>query len=80
MRFPDDWLRFGDGDYAEVLSCIPEDFQMKVGEMGAKKFLGYLEDTLSNFLRVSDRTVIPVPADFKKTLDDLFTRHVIQAI
>ncbi len=79
MRFPDDWRTFPAGDYAEMLPLLAEDFGMKVGEMGAASFLRSLEDTLSNILRLSDRTVIPLPADFKKTLDDLFTTHVIQA-
>lgn len=80
MRFPDDWRNFGDGDYAEVLPLLAEDFQMKIGEMGAETFLRSLEDSLSNFLRLSDRTDIPLLASFKKTLDDLFTRHVIRGI
>ena len=80
MRFPDDWSRFGNGDYAEILSLLAEDFEMKVGEMGAEGFLRSLEDTLSNFLRLSDRTTIRLPDDFKKALDDLFTTHVIHAM
>ncbi len=80
MRFPDDLRGFADEEDLELLAALTEDFRLKMGEQGGEKFLLSLEDTLSNFLRLSERTAIPIPFDFKETLDDLFATRVLHAI
>jgi len=80
MRFPDDLRDFADEYDIELLAALPEDFRAKVGEQGGEKFLLSLEDTLSNFLRLSERRAIPIRVDFKKTLDDLFAEGVVPAL
>ena len=69
---------FGDvanPDEAEVLSELREDFAKRLEEIDGEEFLIWLEDTLSNVLRVTERQTVMV-RDFNKTLDKLFAEHV----
>ncbi len=77
MRFPEDLTAFGSEEDLELLGALPEDFRLQVGKRGGEQFLRLLEDTLSNFLRISERTTIPIPSDFKRTLDELFVIHCV---
>jgi SOS-response transcriptional repressor LexA len=68
FRLLDRWEEFEDAEY---LSSLAADFQQKIGEMGGGAFLRWMEDTLSNFLLISERE----PAG-NKSIDDLFEEHV----
>jgi len=60
---------------AEVLEALEEDLRARMAEMGAPSCLTWLEDTLSNVLRVSERRIVPVDS-FTRVLDRLYAEHV----
>ena len=60
---------------ADILAALPADLKQKAREMGGLSLLAWLEDTLSNFLRISDRTSI-VYSDAQAAADRLFDEHV----
>src|ERR1700674_4073198 len=59
-------------DDAEVLEALEEDIRGRVAEMGAGPYLAWLEDSLSNALRVSERQTVAVDS-FTRVLDRLYT-------
>ncbi len=65
---------FDDLDETEfdVLNAIEDDLREKGREMGAFELLEWLEDGLSHFFRVSDRTSIVYSGDASATVDRLF--------
>jgi phage repressor protein C with HTH and peptisase S24 domain len=75
------WIRmlpaydFADPDEAEVLEALGEDLGRRASEMGAVACLDWLEDTLSNAVRVSDRESVAVDS-FIRVLDRLYAEHV----
>ncbi|HEV2199524.1 MAG TPA: S24 family peptidase [Bryobacteraceae bacterium] len=64
-----------DADESEVLSALEYDLTSKARESGAAVLLDYLESTLSNVVRISDRREIVVD-DFERTLGRLYREHV----
>jgi len=69
------WDEIEEPEEAELLEALNEDFERKIHEMGGDKFLGWLEDSLSNTLRLSPRTAVAVD-DFPRTLARLYEEHV----
>jgi phage repressor protein C with HTH and peptisase S24 domain len=59
----------------EYVGYLDSDFRTRVKEMGAADFLASLEDSLSGFLRISDRE-LAVGRSFEEILDRLFSEHV----
>ena len=58
-----------------MLSALGNDLASQASEMGAEKLFEYLEDGLSNTVRITDRE--PALVDqFDRTLDRLYRRHV----
>ncbi len=74
VRLRRDWDEFAPEE-AEVLAAIEDDLTSKAQEMGATQLLGYLEDTLSNTLLVTDRRDVVV-GDFERALARLYREHV----
>jgi hypothetical protein len=77
-----EWKLREDGDElplspedAEYVSFLDPDFQARVGEIGGAAFLESLEDSLSGFLRISDREVVS-GANSREVLNRLFAAHV----
>ncbi len=70
-EFPD----IEDPEDTEWLEALDQDFRTKIDEMGGEAFLRHVEDSLSNVLRLSERTAIVVD-DFDRTLDRLYEEHV----
>jgi hypothetical protein len=60
----------------EVLRLLHADLETKSRDLGADAFLGWLEDTLSGVLRVTDRMPADLMGTFERTLDRLYRRHV----
>jgi phage repressor protein C with HTH and peptisase S24 domain len=60
---------------ADALSVLEADLTAKAVEMGAARLLEYLEGTLSNAVRVSDRRDVLVE-DFERSLARLYREHV----
>jgi SOS-response transcriptional repressor LexA len=74
LRLRRDWEEIA-GEEAGVLSALEFDLAAKAAEMGASRLLGYLEDTLSNFLRIGERREVVVE-DFERALGRLYREHV----
>jgi phage repressor protein C with HTH and peptisase S24 domain len=62
-------------DDAEVLEALEQDIRGRVAETGAGPYLAWLEDSLSNALRVSERQTVVVDS-FTRVLDRLYAEHV----
>lgn len=60
---------------AEILSAVIEDIIENAWKMGANEFVSYLEDTLSHWLRISDRQEIETdnPAE---EINRLYTLYI----
>lgn len=74
VRLRRDWEELAPEE-ADVLAALDYDLASKAQEMGAKQLLGYLEDTLSNFVLVTDRHDVIVE-DFERALGRLYRKHV----
>ena len=59
----------------EVLDALAEDIRSRAAEMGAEAFLQWMEDSLSNVVRVGERQTVEVDA-FSRVADRLFDQHV----
>jgi SOS-response transcriptional repressor LexA len=60
---------------SDILTALSADLEQKAREMGGITLLASLEDTLSGFFRISDRTPI-VYSDAQAAVDRLFDEHV----
>ncbi len=74
IRLRSDWEQIAP-DEADVLVELERDLEEKAAQMGAAELLRYLEDTLSNLLRVSERREVAVD-DFARALSRLYREHV----
>ena len=62
---------------ADFLAALASDLQAKALEPGAgHALLGFLEDCLSGFLRIGDRTAIAYSGDAGQTVNRLFDQYV----
>ncbi len=64
----------------DILDFLESDLRTKALEAGGHALLGSLEDTLSNFLRIGDRTAVAYTGDAQKMADRLFDEHVDAAV
>lgn len=62
-------------DEADILELLEEDLRLKSAELGARAWMGWLEEHASNFIRVSEREAARV-SDFAQQLTWLYHRHV----
>lgn len=60
----------------DVLAALGADLRAKAGEMGASALIGWMEESLSNFLRIGDRSAITYAGAAEETVDRLFDEHV----
>jgi hypothetical protein len=60
---------------SDILDALPADLEMKAREMGGLRVLDWLEDSVSGFFRIGDRTAIAC-RDARATVDRLFDEHV----
>jgi hypothetical protein len=80
-QFRKEWNDFS-AEAIEALRELADDFAAKATEMGGGEVLRYMEDSLSNTLRITERSAIliascPVdPAEEFPELDELFRVHV----
>jgi phage repressor protein C with HTH and peptisase S24 domain len=74
-RIRDHWEEIRDPVQDEWLKALGEDFEAKIREMGGDEFLRSIEDSLSNTLRLSQRTAVIVD-DFPRALARLYEEHV----
>jgi SOS-response transcriptional repressor LexA len=64
---------------SDILTALSADLEQKAREMGGMPLLASLEDTLSGFFRISDRTPI-VYSDAQAAVDRLFDEYVDSTI
>jgi SOS-response transcriptional repressor LexA len=74
VRLRRDWEQIAPEE-AEVLAALEADLAGKAAEMGAQRLTDYLQDTLSLFLRITDRRDVIVE-DFEPALGRLYREHV----
>ena len=74
VRLRRDWNALAPGE-ADVLSALEHDLAGKAAEMGASRTLEFLEDTLSNVLRISEPREVMVE-DFERALGRLYREYV----
>jgi SOS-response transcriptional repressor LexA len=74
LRLRRDWNHIAPQE-ADVLTALEFDLENKAAEMGASRLLDFLEDTLSNVMRVTSRREIAVE-DFPRALARLYREHV----
>ena len=60
----------------DILELLGEDLAAKAQEMGGARLLASLEDSLSGFFRISDRTRITYSGDPRRQVDRLFDEYV----
>jgi SOS-response transcriptional repressor LexA len=75
LRLRRDWDVIADEADAEILELLADDLAQKASEMGASAFFAWLEDTLSNTLRITDR-VQTIVDNFDRGLNRLYREHV----
>jgi phage repressor protein C with HTH and peptisase S24 domain len=75
LKLRRDWDQIAEPDDAEVLEALEDDLARKAREMGAARCLAYLEDTLSNILRLTAREAVQA-ADFDGRLKRLYREHI----
>jgi hypothetical protein len=73
-----DSTRFEDLEEQEVdiLDSLAYDLETRARESGASALLSLFEDSLSGFIRISDRTAIELTGNPQKTADRLFDEYV----
>jgi len=75
VRFRQDFSDLADAEEREVLEQLEEDTRRQIAGQGAEQYLAFLEDSLSNLVRIGDRQIVAVDA-FSRVLDRLFSEHV----
>jgi SOS-response transcriptional repressor LexA len=75
VRLRRDWEALASEEDAEVLAELEDDLVAKAREGGGGAVLEYLESTLSQAIRVTDREAVSV-RNFDKTLGELYRAHV----
>ncbi len=74
-RLRRDWEYIAGAEDAEVLELLEDDLRAKLRELGPGNLLSYLEETLSNALRISGREQVLL-GHFEPTLNRLYNRLV----
>ena len=74
IRLRRDWEKIAPQE-ADVLSAVEADLSAKASEVGASRLLEYLEDTLSNTIRITLRREV-MAEDFERALARLYREHV----
>ncbi len=75
LRFRRDWEEIAEEEDAEVLRELPDDLALKMREMGAGELLAFLEDKVSNTIRLTERESVVVE-DCGSAADRLYRKHV----
>jgi SOS-response transcriptional repressor LexA len=78
LRLRRDWDAFAPEE-SDVLSELESDLAAKAHEFGSAALFDYLEATLSNVLRVTDRRNVAVE-DFDRALGRLYREHVTSKV
>ncbi len=77
LKAREDFAAIADEEDRELLELLAGDMARRAKETGARAFFEQLEDSLSNSLRITERSVTAV-RDYAHTLDSLFREHVLE--
>lgn len=75
LRVRDHFDDLAEPEDSEVLEALGDDLQERLADQGAAGMLAWMEDSLSNVLRVTGRKTVPVDA-FSRVLDQLYGSQV----
>jgi hypothetical protein len=75
VRMRRNWDHVPEGADTELFEALENDLNSKADEMGPGPLLAWMEDTLSNVIRVSDRREVLL-GNFLTTLTRLYQKHV----
>jgi SOS-response transcriptional repressor LexA len=75
IRLRERYEDLAEAEDAEVLAELEADLRQRAVEMGAAAWLTWLEDSVSNTLRIGDRVTVAVDA-FSRVADRLYSEHV----
>jgi SOS-response transcriptional repressor LexA len=78
VRMRRDWADFVP-DEADVLEGLEDDLDQSARQLGARAFLTWMEETLSNDLRTGDRERVTMIRP-ERTLADLYRSHVSSTV
>jgi hypothetical protein len=59
----------------DVFAELPEDLARRAVECGASHLVDYLLSTLSNVIRITDRSYVATHGDPARTIEELFQSH-----
>src|SRR5690348_13063894 len=74
IRLRRDWDQIA-GEEGDVLSAMAHDLKTKARELGAAALLAYMQDTLSNILRLTGGAAVEIE-DFDRQLARLYRQNV----
>ncbi|MEP6962621.1 MAG: S24 family peptidase, partial [Acidobacteriota bacterium] len=75
LRLRRDWETFAPAADSQVLAELQDDLEAKAAEMGAGRLLAYLNQSLSNVVRISEPQDVLVE-DYARALGRLYRQHV----
>ena len=76
VRLRRDWEELTeDEDSLEVLEALEQDLQQKAAEMGSAALMAYLDETLSNAIRMGEPERV-LMGGFASTLNRMYEKHV----
>jgi len=75
VRLRSSFRSLADPDDADVLEALEEDMRERAQEMGAEAYLSWLEDGISNVVRMSERRTVRVDS-FTRVLESLYEEHI----
>jgi len=76
VKLRQDLDALADPEDAEVLEDLERDLRLKAAELGGQRFLAWLEDSLSNVVRISERRAIEARS-LPYALEELFREQVL---
>ena len=74
-KIVNEWSFVSDPFFREYVEHLSSDFAQKAETLGGAELLAYLEDTLSNIIRISDRQPLD-RNDSEAVLDAAFAQYV----
>lgn len=77
MRFRPDLQNVISEEEIDVVGATEEHFLTLIAENGATETVGWMQETLSNFVRFDGPTIVERPSNLEATLDELYEQNII---
>ncbi len=75
LKMREGYEDFADPSDAEVFAALEDELRERMSEDGAETLLAWMEDTLSNTLRITDRKAVTAES-FTRAIAQLYEEHV----